>query len=184
MVKPPKISQESAKPARKRKRRASPAPVETPAVTQVRYTPEIATAVCLALMEGLSLRAACEGPDMPNPSTVYRWLLERDDFREQYARAREVQAEGYVDEMLEIADDGRNDWMERQQGGYEINREVLARSGLRLEARKWIAVKLIPKKYGDRTAIDVTHGVEAMDDAELAAEVAAQLRALGIVLLV
>lgn len=144
------------------------------------FTPEIATTICVELMDGRSLRSICEDADMPATTTVYRWLHERDDFRDQYARAREIQAEGGIDDMIEIADDGRNDWMLRAQGGYQVNGEVLARSKLRIETRQWAAMKLLPKKYGDKLQIDANHAIAAMDDAELAAEILIQMRALGL----
>lgn len=61
--------------------------------------------------------------------------------------------EHYADEILEIADDGQNDWMERESKNGEVfeveNHEVLNRSRLRVDARKWLMSKLAPKKYGD-----------------------------------
>jgi terminase small subunit-like protein len=47
---------------------------------------------------------------MPDMATVFRWLARHAEFRDQYARAREVQADYLAEEILEIADDGRNDW--------------------------------------------------------------------------
>lgn len=60
-----------------------------------------------------------------------------------------------ADELLDIADDGSNDWMEREggadgQAGYAVNGEVLARSRLRVDTRKWIVCKMLPKVYGDK----------------------------------
>jgi len=63
-----------------------------------------------------------------------------------------------ADEILDIADDAANDWMQRSEnkgGGYEINGEHVTRSRLRIDSRKWIASKLKPKKYGDK--IESTH---------------------------
>jgi hypothetical protein len=94
---------------------------------------------------------------------VFRWL--GDDryakFREQYARAREAQADAIFDEILDIADDGSNDWMERRRedGSVDevVNHEHIQRSKLRVDARKWMAGKLAPKKYGEKVQLD--HGV-------------------------
>ncbi|RYE96052.1 MAG: terminase small subunit protein, partial [Oxalobacteraceae bacterium] len=76
------------------------------------YSEEIADKICDGLADARSLRSICCDPDMPSQSTVFRWL--GDDrylaFREQYARAREAQADALFDEMLDIADDGTNDW--------------------------------------------------------------------------
>lgn len=85
---------------------------------------------------------------------VYRWL--HDDvngFREKYVRAREDQADTMADEMLDIADDGTNDWMQQHRGDdvrWVENGEALKRSQLRIESRKWLAGKMRPKVYGDK----------------------------------
>ena len=95
---------------------------------------------------------------MPDKSTVLRWLRDKEEFRAQYARARQNQAEVFAEEILDIADDGRNDWEEREgRGGKYIalNREAIERSKLRVDARKWVMSKLLPKKYGDK--LDVAH---------------------------
>jgi hypothetical protein len=72
--------------------------------------------------------------------------------------ARELQADYLAEEMLEIADDGRNDWTKREDGIDAVNAEVVQRSRLRVDARKWLMAKLQPKKYGDRIAQEVTGG--------------------------
>ncbi len=92
-----------------------------------------------------------------------RWLGDETykAFRDQYTGARELQAETMADDILDIADDGRNDWMEKRNGdgeaiGWQENGEALKRSALRIEARKWLAGKLKPKKYGDRTQMELS----------------------------
>ena len=58
-----------------------------------------------------------------------------------------------ADELLEIADDGSNDWMKRQHGAdqsYAANGEHIQRSRLRLDARKWLLSKALLKIYGDK----------------------------------
>jgi len=77
------------------------------------------------------------------------------EFRQQYALAREVQAEHHIDEIVEIADDGTNDYMEKRNAdgalvGWTENGENVQRSRLRVDTRKWAASKLAPKKYGDK----------------------------------
>jgi hypothetical protein len=123
------------------------------------FTQEAADEICVRLMEGQSLREICSNADMPGQRTVYDWLATNEAFAKQYARAREVQADTYADETKDIADDGRNDWMERKSKegaveGWQINGEAVARSRLRLDQRKWHASKLAPKKYGDRQQVE------------------------------
>jgi hypothetical protein len=116
------------------------------------YTPEMALAICERLVEGESLRAITRSEGMPHIGTVFRWMEAFPDFREQYTRAREIQAEAFADEMTEIADDASNDWMARNDPdnpGWVANNDHINRSRLRIDTRKWIASKLKPKKYGD-----------------------------------
>lgn len=124
------------------------------------YTPEIAAIICGRLANGESLREVCADEGFPDKSTVFRWLAARDEFRDQYARAREVQVEHWADEIVEIADDGTNDWIERQNSDgstYEaVNSDHINRSRLRVDARKWLMSKLAPKKYGDKITQEVT----------------------------
>ena len=103
------------------------------------YTDEIADRVCEAIAAGGALYLICERPDMPGESTVYQWLAAKPDFAEKYARARERQQDRRVDEIIEIADkdDDPN------------------RARVRIDARKWAASKLAPKKYGDRVTNEV-----------------------------
>ena len=96
---------------------------------------------------------------MPQKATVFRWLSADKDFCRQYSFAREAQADSLVDDILLIADEARNDWMKRNgenATGYQENGEALRRSALRIDARKWLAGKLAPKKYGDRTVNEHT----------------------------
>jgi hypothetical protein len=102
-------------------------------------------------------------------STVMDWLAKGaakkepyPAFTEQYARAREAQAELYADEIVDIADDDRNDYgfKESEDGTGKsgiaiIMPDNVQRSKLRVDARKWVASKLLPKKYGDK--IQATH---------------------------
>lgn len=135
------------------------------------YSLETATIICNRLADGESLRAICVDDDMPDKSTVFRWLIANDPFRDQYARAREAQAEHLVDEILEISDDGTNDWMARRseaekgagvESGWVLNGEHVQRSRLRIDARKWFASKVAPKKYGEKIETTLQGGDKPM----------------------
>lgn len=115
------------------------------------YTDEIANLVCERLMGGQSLRTICADEGMPGMTTVFRWLQSNDAFRKQYTLARQVQAEVMVDEIISISDDGSNDTYETENGP-AVNTDVIARSRLRVDSRKWFASKLAPKIYGDRVS--------------------------------
>lgn len=116
------------------------------------FSQETADAICQRLIEGESLRTICKAEEMPGASTVFRWLSENEAFREQYARAREAQADHMAEEILQIADDGSNDTYQTDDGE-QVNHDVIARSRLRVDARKWLAAKMAPKKYGERLAV-------------------------------
>lgn len=84
-------------------------------------------------------------------------------FRDQYASAREAQADALVEECLEIADDGSNDWMTREgkdkEPAWALNGEHVNRSRLRVDTRKWWAARLAPKKYGDKQEVVSTQNL-------------------------
>lgn len=126
------------------------------------FTEEMAERICERLSDGESLRSICSLDEFPSKSTVCKWLSQQPSFADQYARARELQADALFDEVLDIADDGRNDWMERHDDeggniGWRENGEAMRRSQLRIDARKWMAGKLRPKKYGEKLDIDHSH---------------------------
>lgn len=155
------------------------------------YTPEIAAEICIRLAEGESLRAICRDPYMPDKATVLRWALFDEEFRDHYAHARALQAEGQADELVEIADDGTNDWMEKLAKNGEtflgMNSEHIQRSKLRVDTRKWIAAKLLPKKYGERMALEhsgadgkpLTPQTDPEHAAKLLADIVGRLGALA-----
>lgn len=122
------------------------------------YTQEIATLICERIVEGESLRSICRDEAMPPIRTVFQWLAKHEEFSHQYARAREAQADTYADEITEIADDGSRDYVQTENGPV-IDHDHIARSRLRVDARKWIASKLKPKKYGDKLDLDHSGGM-------------------------
>lgn len=126
----------------------------------IKFSQSLADALCEKLANGTSLRTICNADDFPAVGSVFRWLAENPEFREQYARAREAQADTLADEILDIADDGGNDWMEREEGFKEYNGDSVQRARLRVDARKWIAAKLLPKKYGERQEIELSGSVD------------------------
>jgi hypothetical protein len=114
------------------------------------FSEAIADLVCEGIADGRSLRAIAQDEGMPARSTIFKWLSQNPSFADQYARAREVQADVIFEEILEIADDGRNDTYTDDEGRQRTDHDVIARSRLRVDARKWMAGKLRPKKYGDK----------------------------------
>ncbi len=142
------------------KRKGKPKAIGRPS----RYSPAIARAICKLLAQGWPLTQICRQPGFPNYSTVTNWALDdREGFYQQYARAREIGYQRMADEIVEISDDGRNDWEERETRGgsyIALNKEATERSKLRVDSRKWLMSKALPKIYGDK--LDVKH--DASDD--------------------
>lgn len=120
------------------------------------FTIEIAEAICERLSQGESLRRICSDEKMPGKSTVMRWLDANALFRDQYARAREAQADYWAEEIIEISDDGANDTYKDEDGHERTNQDVIARSRLRVDTRKWLMARMAPKKYGDKITQEVT----------------------------
>lgn len=149
------------------------------------YTPEIAALICSRLGEGESLRSICAGEEFPHEATVRGWVIEdREGFSTQYARARELQAHSIADELLEIADDGSNDWMERtgkagESIGWELNGEHVQRSKLRSDTRKWLLSKMLPKVYGDKLDLNHSGKIDGLDEAGVNARIAELLGKAG-----
>ncbi len=129
------------------------------------YTDALAAKICRRLAEGESLRAICADKAVPAISTVMGWLFDgnHNEFSEQYARAREAQAEIRADEIVDIADDDSNDFTADKDGKLVANSEHIQRSRLRVDARKWIAAKLLPKRYGDKLDLGGTVGLRWED---------------------
>ena len=112
--------------------------------------------ICEKIADGMSLRDICLEDGAPHRSTVFRWLSQHPDFNDQYGRAREAQAELLADELMAISDDGQNDTYLDEDGKQRTDHDVIARSKLRVDTRKWIASKLKPKVYGDRQQLDIS----------------------------
>lgn len=114
-----------------------------PAGRPTDYNEQTADIICEKLAEGRSLREICGKEGMPSRTTVFRWLYAHPEFSDQYARAKEEAAELFAEDILSIADGESED-------------SDVQRDRLRVDARKWIASKLKPKKYGDRVQQEIT----------------------------
>lgn len=134
------------------------------------YNKKLALKICERLAHGESLRSICNDEAMPARSTVIAWVyedkgVEKDDkgqiiqegFSYHYDKARNIALDIMADDILDIADDGSNDWMEKEfkDGGSAIvlDKEAVMRSRLRVDARKWYLSKMAPKRYGDNKNI-------------------------------
>lgn len=144
-----------------------------------KYAPKISDSICEKLIGGDSLPTICAPEDMPSKTTVYNWLAEATvesakpelrEFLDRYTRARQLQQDALMDECLDIADDGSNDWYKKQTrdgGNIEaFDKEHVQRSKLRVDTRVILAERLSPKKYRPQSAVDhtVTTTPQIVDD--------------------
>lgn len=115
-----------------------------------RRTPAIEDTIIDGISRGITLRELCRDQKI-RFSTVYRWM-EDDAFAARMARARALGFDALVDEMIEIADDSRNDWLERKDAKADAppqrNPENVARSRLRIETRMRILARWYPLRFG------------------------------------
>jgi hypothetical protein len=121
-----------------------------------KYSEELADKILVAIAKSANgLATVCrKNPGFPTPETVRSWLAKDEEFLRRYTRAREEQAEFIADEIMEITDE-----LSRKR---ELTHEQIAAARLRMDARKWVASKLKPKKYGDK--VDMTTDGESLNN--------------------
>ena len=123
------------------------------------YTPDIGERICALLAEGNTLTSICKPSRLPSERTVRTWAADPNHpFSPHYARAREVGYHKMFDQMLDISDDATNDFRKRTNEEGEtieaVDHDHIARSRLRIDTRKWMLAKALPKIYGDKVEID------------------------------
>lgn len=123
------------------------------------YTQTLADKICLLISNGKPLRTIEKMSGMPSRVTVWRWIRDKPEFCNQYARAKEDYTEAMAEEILDISDDSSDDIqiIKDKQGNERevVDWEVVNRSRLRVDTRKWLMSKLLPKKYGEKIEADV-----------------------------
>lgn len=147
------------------------------------FTQEMADLICERIADGESLRSICSGDDMPAKGTVFRWLAADAVFQDQYARAREAQADSLFDDILTIADTpviGEKRKV-KEDGAVEISTgDMIEHRRLQVDARKWMAGKLRPKKYGEKLDLNVSGQLETMPEDKLDARLLELIGKAGI----
>ena len=118
------------------------------------YDPDLAKEILERLADGETLSSICQDERFPASRTVRRWALDPDhEFSPLYTHARKIGYHYMADELLDISDDSRNDWMERHgkdDAGWTTNGDHVQRSRLRVDTRKWLLSKALPKVYGEK----------------------------------
>jgi hypothetical protein len=115
------------------------------------YNEKIAFEICALIVNGCSIREICSKKGFPSLTGVFQWLEVYPDFARRYARARELQAEVYADEIVALSNKALIGTRIKNgpKGKETIVGDNVERSKLQVDARKWVAVKLLRKKYGD-----------------------------------
>ena len=116
-----------------------------------KYSLTIALEICDRIADGESLVKICSDPAMPKKTAVYEWLLRHKEFADIYARAREDQADTLADEIHAISDELPQQIVD-DKGKTRYDSAYVQWQKNRVDARKWVAAKLKPKKYSDRIA--------------------------------
>jgi hypothetical protein len=123
------------------------------------YNEKLGNKICEAIAnssKGLT-HICAENEDFPSRQTIHEWIIKYKDFGDKYTRAKELQAEYLIDEILTISDDGTNDFRAMENSnGIAVDKEHINRSRLRVDTRKWLASKLVPKIYGDKLQAEHT----------------------------
>lgn len=111
--------------------------------------------------EGATLRRACKEAGCSKTSFL-RWKDESRERTDRYARARDAQIEYWADELIDISDDNSRDVRVLHNGTETVDYEVVARSKLRTDNRKWLLSKLRPEKYGEHTKVELSGAVDVV----------------------
>ena len=120
---------------------------------------EIIDEIVEGLSDGVPLRELCRREGMPSWRTIYSWMDADEAVASRIAQARDVGYDAIAEDILDIADDGTNDWVERKRNDGStdvvIDSEHVQRSKLRIETRLKLLAKWSPKKYGDNTTLNL-----------------------------
>lgn len=123
------------------------------------FNDALALKICERISAGESLRAICQDDDFPNKSTVIAWILDgkHKEFSDQYAKAREIQAELLADEIIQISDTPQTGIINKLGPAGDVietrQEDMLGHRRLQVDSRKWYLSKVLPKKFGDKSEV-------------------------------
>jgi hypothetical protein len=151
-------AQKTSKATPKAKACAAPRPTRTKAADTAPkigrptlYSEALADEICRRLANGESLSKICRSAGMPVFSTILGWALNPEHaFYDRYARARDIGYRHLAEELLEISDDSKGDLAQGEDGRKSVDHEHIARARLRVDTRKWMLSKMLPKLYGEK----------------------------------
>jgi len=116
-----------------------------------KLTDKTRESICTRLASGESLRSICRSGKMPAMSTVLLWVVEdRGGFSEQYHAARDAAGYAHADEALDLRNEVRAGDVDPQSA------KVI------LDALKWGAERMSPKRHSQRQEVDHRSGDGSM----------------------
>ena len=132
-----------------------------------KYNDELVKDICngIASSSKGTKKLCDENPHWPSQDTLFTWLKDNKEFSEQYAQAKRQQAEVLVDAMLDIVQGVAPGCLKDEHGVIVPNIALIQQARLRIDVYKWLACKLIPRIYGERTRLDADIGVTRQEDA-------------------
>ena len=129
-------------------------------------TPFLVKSFLDRVANGESVKSICRDASMPCSATIHNWLRDVPEFREGYARAKEMVGEALAEQIIELADELPGSYFDAE-GNKRVDAAHVAWTKLRIESRRWLASKLKPKVYGDKTQVTGEDGGPVQIKAEL-----------------
>jgi hypothetical protein len=122
-----------------------------------RYSEELGEEICERLSAGESLKKICRSsPHLPAFQTVLSWGIDpKHEFYARYTFARDLGYRLLAEELVEISDDASGDVILGENGEKSVNHARIARDRLRVDTRKWILTRMLPRVYGDKVISEV-----------------------------
>jgi hypothetical protein len=162
------MAESGAPPRRKHRATGNPRGGRTylpPAERHV-YQPDLAKIILERMAQGESVAQICRShPDMPCARVVRGWKFEIEGFAAAYAKAKQLQAEAWEDEVSDLYDSDHDPQEKR----------------VRFDIKRWLMSKTAPTLYGDKLTVAgdpsaplqhvvrIQDAIDELSDAELAA---------------
>jgi len=127
-----------------------------------KYTADVGAEICARLASGEPITKITKDEHMPASATLYRWLASDSEFREMYEVSRRDGAHTFAASIVEIVDDEPL-YVFDDKGNKRVDPGSIAQKRLKMDGRKWIAAKYLPKVYGDRTVVQGDADADAVN---------------------
>ena len=119
--------------------------------------PERFDEICSEIATGMPAYKAMQAAGS-NYKEFYGSIAADPALREKYARAKEAGLDIVAEDILRIADECRigTKTKQTQYGPMDETVDMVDRSRLQIDARKWLLAKLAPKKYGESSSLELS----------------------------